>query len=225
MLHTPIGCLLSCMNPLRSRVTWPYRCPQTWATGIHINLTFVTSITIHFHFPLCHYGFVALTGQPVSPPVPSQMQGPFRVSHPGTAHEANQPVLPVLEDTPMMLTTVPSSTSGMECQHIPGRPQTAGSLTHWETSYVMTGRNPKGAHDPTTVQSTHVLDVEAALMVLKSTLRRSCRSAVMPNKPDVWQDFLTQAGLVSQYPSIVEGLTHSFCLHVHAPLTPDLHPA
>lgn len=134
---------------------------------------------------------------------------------PRTSPGENLHVLPASGGTLTTSTTVSSSCFGTAPQPTPNRPQMVALLPWLETSCVMTGRSHKVVPTPITTQSMHALVAEAPAMVLSNALRCSHTPAVTPYKLEVWWDFLVCTGLIPQYPSLMEGLTHSF--HAHMP--------
>ena len=151
---------------------------------------------------------MALMDRQESPHAHPQMRSPH-----GTACQvptANQHVPLASGTTPMMSTIAQFSTCGMDLQHMQGVPQTVVSLIPLGTFYATIGRNHRVALGPTTAPSMHAQDAVAPPTVLKNALRCSRAMAMMPYNVNVWQDFLTRAGLMSQYPNLEEGLTHGF---------------
>ena len=155
---------------------------------------------------------------------PPQTRSPPIAIHPEMALTTNQHALPALGGTLTTSTTAPLSTCGMEPQHTPDTLQKVTSLIQTVMSYATTGRNRKDALGPITVPSMHALAVEVHLMVLRSARRRSHAAAATPYKVSAWRDFLSRAGLISRYPSLIEGLTYGFQAHI-PPLSQTFTPS
>ena len=113
-----------------------------------------------------------------------------------------------LDATPTMSTAAPPYFCGTEHQLTWSAHQKGTSSTLLGTSFATTGRSHKDVQDHITMQSMPAWVVEAPAMALKNSLK--CGHAAMPYRAAAWQDFLTWAGLTSQYPNLIKGLTNSF---------------
>ena len=97
--------------------------------------------------------------------------------------------------TPMTSTTASLNSCGMKPQHTPDAPQKGTSSTPLVMSYATTGKNLKVAPVLTTTQSMPAWVEAAPLMVCRNAPRPSHAVATTPYKVDMWQDFLSRAGV------------------------------